>query len=277
MAAHDSSDDPSPAKVAGTAAFSKFMAVLQLVADLDEPTSIADLARRSGFPRATVYRIAAALVAEGMLREDARDGRVSLGPRLIQLASRSWARSDLRLAATEALKALRDITGETVHLAVRNGNAMIYIEKLESVSAVRMASRIGTVVSLHSSAVGKAYLSCLGPGAREDIVGTIPLPAYTEHTITDRDALRAQIGRFETQGWAVDEEENEAGIYCFGAAIRDPRDPQRAPLAAISISTLRFRQKPDVASAYIEPLLATCRDIERRIGETPAFNAERDI
>lgn len=259
--------------VAGTAAFSKFMAVLQLVADLDEPTTIGDLAKRSGYPRTTVYRIVAALVAEGMLRENPRNGTLSLGPRLMQLASRSWARSDLRLAAIEALKELRDLTGETVHLAVPNGNTMVYIEKLESISAVRMASRIGTAVSMHSTAVGKAYLAALPAESRERLLPRLDLPRYTEHTVQDRDVLRRQIETFARQGWSVDEEENEAGIYCFGNAIRDPRGE---PLAAVSISTLRFRQKQDKQAAYIRPLLEACRTIERRIAETPAFDSVRE-
>jgi len=262
------------AKVAGTAAFSKFMHVLQLVADAEGPASMAALVRLSGYPKPTVYRIVAALVAEGMLREDGRDGALVLGPRLMQLASRSWSRSDLRLAAVEALKTLRDVTGETVHLAVPNGNTMIYIEKLESLAAVRMASRIGAAVALHSTAVGKAYLSMLAPGERDAILAQLPMPRYQPNTMTQADALRRQLDTFRAQGWSVDDEENEAGIYCFGAPVLDTRGQ---PVAAVSVSTLRFMQKDDPRAAYVEPLLAACREIGRRIAESPALSSSRDL
>ncbi len=98
----------------------------------------------------------AAFLAEGLLCAGSRAGTLVLGPRLIQLASRSWGRSDLRLAASEPLKQLRDSTGETVHLAVHSGGRMVYIEKLESPSAVRMASRTG------ASAILRAALSLPG-------------------------------------------------------------------------------------------------------------------
>jgi len=260
--------------VAGTAAFSKFMSVLQLVADAEEPATVASLVRQSGYPRPTVYRIVAALAAEGMLHENERDGTFGLGPRLIQLASRSWGRSDLRLAAVEALKALRDITGETVHLAVPNGNAMVYIEKLESTSAVRMASRIGTSVSMHSTAVGKAFLAMLDPRKREAILQALPLPRYTENTIVDLADLRAQLDLFHSNGWSVDDEENEAGIYCFGAPILNE---QGEPVAAVSVSTLRFRQKADPQQAYVAPLREACQAISQRIASTPRLAAAQDL
>ncbi|CAG9167049.1 IclR family transcriptional regulator [Cupriavidus respiraculi] len=266
---------PSPtAKVAGTAAFSKFMHVLQLVADAEEPVTVASLVKASGYPRPTVYRIVAALAAEGMLRESARDGVLTLGPRLMQLASRSWSRSDLRLAAVEALKTLRDVTGETVHLAVPNGNTMVYIEKLESMSAVRMASRIGTAVSMHSTAVGKAYLARLPEAELGAVLADMPFPRYTANTVADAGALREQLDVFRARGWSVDDEENEAGIYCFGAAIVDAGGH---PLAAVSVSTLRFRQKDDPQAGYVEPLVAACHDIGRRIAESPALAGSRNL
>lgn len=264
--------DPPAAQVAGTAAFSKFMHLLQLVADTPEPLTAAGLSRLAGYPRPTVYRMVAALVAERLLQEKPGTGQLVLGPRLIQLASRSWGRSELRLAAVEALKRLRDVTGETVHLAVPNGQHMVYIEKLESPSAVRMSSRIGTNVSLYSTAVGKAYLAMLDEAERERILESLPQPfgRYTPNTLGDVRELRAQLDEVRQRGWSVDEEENEAGIYCFGAPIFGA---DGTPVAAISVSTLRFRQKSDPEQAYVAPLLEACRTISQRIAETPALSA----
>ena len=258
---------PVQPQVAGTAAFSKFMQVLQLVADAEKPLNIAALMRATGFPRPTVHRIVAALVAEGLLVEKQGSAALALGPRLIQLASRSWGRSELRLAAVDELKRLRDLTGETVHLAVPNGASMVYIEKLESPSAVRMASRIGTSVSLHSTAVGKAYLAALGDEALKPLLKNLPMPRYTPNTPVEPAALRTLIRQARERGFAVDNEENEPGIFCFGAVIRGAGG---APVAAISVSTLVFRQKPDPHKSYVAPLLEACRVISERIAQTPS-------
>ena len=273
----DSPAAPEPAfsaaaQVAGTAAFSKFMNVLQLVADATSPMSVAALMRASGYPRPTVHRIVAALLAEGLLAENTRagaSGTLALGPRLIQLASRSWGRSELRLAAVDELKRLRDVTGETVHLAVPSGNSMVYIEKLESPSAVRMASRIGTSVSLHATAVGKAYLAALDGTALELVLQKLPLPRYTANTLVNLPDLRQQLEVTRQQGWSADREENETGIYCFGAAILGS---QGRPVAAISVSTLLFRQKGDPVKTYVEPLLQVCRVISARLAQVPSLS-----
>lgn len=244
---------------------------MQLVADTPEPLNIAELSKLSGYPRPTVHRTVAALIAERLLEESPRTGRLVLGPRLIQLASRSWGRSELRVASVEDLKRLRDITGETVHLAVLNGHHMVYVEKLESPSAVRMTSRIGTNVSLHSTAVGKAYLAALEEPVCDKLLRELPspLPQYTPNTVSTLADLRAQLVDIRSRGWSIDDEEQEPGIYCFGSTIFGPKGQ---PIAAISVSTLRFRQKEDPLQAYVQPLLETCKVISRRIAETPAFS-----
>src|ERR1700712_4286481 len=80
---------PEDVKPTGTAAFSKFLAVLQCIADAKAPPGIAPLIALPGYPRPTVYRIVGALIAEGLVVESSQGGAYSLGPRLLSLASRS--------------------------------------------------------------------------------------------------------------------------------------------------------------------------------------------
>ena len=129
---------------------------------------------------------------------------------------------------------------------------MVYIEKLESPSAVRMASRIGASVAMHSTAVGKAFLAGMPPAQRAALLADLVLSALTARTVTTLDALRLQLGAVQTSGWSVDDEENEADIQCFGAAIVGGHG---VPVAAISVNTLRFRQKPDPQQAYVGAVL----------------------
>lgn len=273
MSATDSNDSaltpqPGDAKtVAGAAAFSKFIAVLQLIADADAPPNVAKLAAASGYPRPTVHRIVAALQAEGLVVPQGGGNTFALGPRLVSLASRSWERSDLRIAAVDALMELRNTTFETVHLAVPSDGAMVYIEKLESPHAVRMASRIGTRVSLTSSSVGKAWLATLAPAEREPLLLQAPRVRYTEHTMTDLDAIREEITLTAQRGYAEDREENEQSIWCYGAAIlgADGR-----AVGCISVSMPMFRRQADAKRSYIEPLLAACRTIAARLGPVSA-------
>jgi DNA-binding IclR family transcriptional regulator len=105
-----------------------------------------------------------------------------------------------------------------------------------------MSSRIGMIVAFHSSAVGKAYLAALPEAARERLTQELPVPLlrYTATTKDSLDALRTEIAVTKERGWSVDDEEQEAGIHCFGATILGRNG---SPIAAVSVITLRFRQK----------------------------------
>lgn len=255
------------ARATGTAAFSKFMAILQLIADAGTPPTIAQLATQSGFPRPTVYRIVGALIAEGLVAESLGGSTLIPGPRLMTLASRSWERSDLRVAAIDALQQLRDATQETVHLAVRSGTEMVYIEKLESPHAVRMASRIGTRVTLYSSSVGKAYLAALDAATRDALLRTLTLERLTPNTIVEPAALAAELDATRERGYAEDREENEAQIFCYGCAIIGRGG---VPVGSISVSIPLFRKSATPLETYVAPLKTACRAVSERIAPLPA-------
>ena len=265
---HPSATASPSAQVAGTAAFSKFMHVLQEVADAEGPVNVAALMRATGYPRPTVHRIVAALTAEGLLAGNPQNTSLALGPRLIQLASKSWGRSELRLAALDALTRLRDQTGETVHLAVPIDHAMVFIEKLESPGAVRMSSGIGTTVSLHATSVGKAYLAALDEDRYAPLLAALTLLPRTPRTVTTHPQLDVLVRQTRARGWAIDDEENEAGVICFGAAIRNA---QGKPIAALSVSTLLFRQKPDWEAAYATPVREAAQQISQRLANMPTL------
>ena len=112
--------------------------------------------------------------------------------------------------------------------------------------------RVGASVALHSSAVGKAYLAALDEASRERLLRELPLAARMPGTATSLPALRALLQETAARGYATDNEENEAGIVCYGVALCDAAG---RPVAGVSVSTLLFRRREDPQTAYIEPLL----------------------
>lgn len=232
------------------------MSVLQLIGDSPRQFGMSDLCKTSGLPRATVYRIVDALRAEGMVAETQPGSTFVLGPRLINLASRSWETFDLRTVAHPAIEQLRNETGETVHLAVPSGLEMIYIDKLESPQAVRMTSRIGTRITLFSSSVGKAYLAALPQEELDDLLGKIVFKRYTPHTITQRKALEAELKATLKRGYSLDREETELEIRCVGAAIVDTGG---RPVGGISVSVPKYRYDKAV-EARLSKMVQQCAD-----------------
>lgn len=243
--------------VQGTASFSKFIVVLQAIADDPGKLDIAKLTKITRFPRATTHRLVAGLVAEGLISQSS-DGTYSLGSRLIQFASQSWESSDLRTTARPFIEALRDATNETVHLAVPSGNGMAYIDKLESPNAVRMTTRIGARVEFHSTSVGKAYLAALSEGRARQIISTLNLTRFTKYTFTDPAAFYEEIQKTRERGYSYDHEENELDIRCFGSMIYDRSGE---PVAGVSISIPLYRYDEKHHAKYARMIRETAASI----------------
>lgn len=262
MTTHFPSQTQCNSVVAGTASFSKFMRVLDAIAaGSDKSVTINDLHKSTGYPKPTLYRIVDALIAERLIV--AKGGQAfGLGPRLINLASHALESSDIRQVCKEQLLALRDLTQETIHLAVPVGGAMTYIDKLESPKAVRMNSRLGSQVTLYSSSVGKAYLAALDEGERSRLVEAIQFIPLTDATLLSARELLDDIALIQSRGYSEDREENEKDIFCYGCAVLDKNE---RPIACISISIPLFRLNSKRKTIYIEPLVNAGKAISGRL------------
>ena len=247
--------------VQGAQSFARNIGVLQLIADSGAAASRAELLKQCGLTRPTLYRIIASLEAEGMI-EQTGDNRYRLGGRLVSLARLALAQNDVRKIAEPPLARLRDATGETVHLAIRSGDELVYIDKIESREIVRMTSTIGTRVPFHSSGVGKAFLSAMPKPDAESLIDRMPLPAITPFTVTDRAALQQTVGQARKAGFVRDDQENEIGIVCFGAAVCEDAD---RPVASVSVSVPLFRLSADTRR-YSQPLLEAVAEISAQLG-----------
>lgn len=251
---------PMAEQVQGTQSFSRSMDVLQMIADADGALSRAELVSASGLTRPTVYRIIAALEAERLI-EATRDNRYRLGGRLIALARKALSQNDVRRVAEPELARLRDATGETVHLAIRSGDELVYIDKIESLAAVRMTSTIGTRIRFHASGVGKAYLSGMSADDANALINRLELTRITEFTTTDRGQLQRIVDAARREGFVRDDQENEIGIVCFGAPVLEAAGQ---PVASVSVSVPLYRLEE--AEKYTRPLVRAVAEISRNLG-----------
>lgn len=264
--------EPSAKAIRGTAAFGKFLAVLQAIADAPQRPNLAELRKSTNLPRPTLYRVIAGLKSEGLIVESPEHGRFALGPRLISLASQSWETSDLRVIAHEQLEKLRSETGETVHLAVPSGTEMIFIDKIESLQSVRMTSRVGFRVPMYTTSVGKAYLAFLGPSETAEALNTLRLSRKTSKTITRRAELEAELRKVRSRGYALDLEENELEICCIGAPICDRRG---LAAGAISVSIPSYRFSKEMQERFSHVVTACAAQISANWSSTGPVISDR--
>ena len=120
------------------------------------------------------------------------------------------------------LRKLMDQAEETVHFVEREGTEAVYIDKVESLrNGIQMVSRIGSRIPLYCSGVGKAIAADLDIGEVEAIWKSSRITALTPHTITDFDTYCRELEEVRKNGYALDNEENEAGVRCIAVSLKD--------------------------------------------------------
>jgi IclR family transcriptional regulator, KDG regulon repressor len=242
-------------------------AILNLVGESPQGTSIRDISSQLGLPKGTVHRLLSSLTYFGFTRQDAASRNYFLGLKLLDLAGLVKSQLDLRRIAEHLLQSLAQKTRETVHMVVWDQGEMVYIEKVEpplGMGGLRMASRVGSRNPAHSCAVGKVLLSFLSKDELEDFISKKGLAARTPNTITDGTALKQELLVVRAQGYAIDNEENEKGIRCVGAPVLGASG---MPVAGLSVSGPAFRiTKKVVQEVLKDQVVETAAEISRRMG-----------
>jgi DNA-binding IclR family transcriptional regulator len=207
---------------------------------------LAELCERSGLAKTTAFRLCADLVRLGLLEREADTYR--LGGKLFELGSLVPRRRDLREAALPFLQDLFEATHETVHLGVREGHEVVYVERIHGHDVLRLPSRIGGRLPLTCTGVGKALLAFSGAELTEEVLGA-PLPRLTPHSLTDPDRLRIAVEQAQVSGLAYEEEEAAPGVSCIAAPVFDGP----TAVAALSVAVPRDRFRP----AQLAPAVRT--------------------
>ena len=217
------------------------VSLLDTIGQYERPSSLKILAADTGLHPSTAFRILAALVDVGFVEKDSA-GHYMLGKKLVRLASKVHRGVDLREEALGIMQALRDEVGETVNLTVREGDEVIYIERVTSNRMMRVEQVIGSRAPLHVTAVGKLMLAELGEQFIKAYASRTGLKRYTQHTITTENELIKLVTKVKSEGFTYDNEEAEEGVGCIGVLIYDSGG---AVVAGLSISAPIERRKDE--------------------------------
>src|SRR5664279_5083506 len=188
----------------------------------------------TGLAKATTHRILSTLVDRQFVTVD-RDGNYLPGPKILSLAGRALQHIDISAIAKPYIDALVERSHCTIHLGVVNRDEIIYLVRADSDKPYVMPSRVGLAIPMHSTGIGKVVLGSWADDELERFVARAGLPARTEHTITSLEGLRTEIADVRRLGYALDREENVAGLGCVAAPIRDHTGTVKY---GISITTL---------------------------------------
>ncbi len=192
--------------------------IINALADAQDGLSITELAERFDVDKGNMSRILQTLANYGFAEKASDTRRYSLGPQVVRLSRSLLTRMELREVAKPFLDELVKATGECAHLAILAQGQALYIDQAESPSALRVNTGVGTMAPLHCTALGKVLLAFANAPVAEHLV------SYTIRTIVDAGTLQAHLERVRRQGYAIDDEEFEAGVRCIAVPVCDFRN-----------------------------------------------------
>lgn len=232
------------------------------------PLGVSELARRTEASKTSVFRVAQALSAKGLLAQDTRTRTYALGLAAIALGGAALRRSQFVGIALPVLQALRDETGETGTVSVLAGLKRIYLAQVVSPQEVAIMVQVGAVYPLHAGASSKAILAFAQPTVREAVLSG-RLTQLTSITPTVREELEAEVAHIADLGYAVSRGEREEGASAVAAPILGV---DGYALGSVSVSGPTARFPAERISRLAPRVLAAARAISARLMD--AENAE---
>jgi DNA-binding IclR family transcriptional regulator len=230
-------------------------AVLDLLRRSQQPLRHVDVATAIGLPKSSTSNLLDTLVDVGLVRFDERG--YSLGVRLIELGAAAAERLDMRGIARPSLRQLSELGIGTSNLAILQGHDVLYIEKVNNPDhVIQIATRVGSTVSAHMTALGKVLVAALPPDERKRWLKEHNFVRVTEHTITSAAEFQRALEFAAGNGYALDDEEQNLRTVCVAAPVRDHTG---ATVAAISLTCLSV----DVAGGRDIQIAAVIRGAEQ--------------
>lgn len=231
--------------------------ILRYLSESNTPQRLKEIALHTEISKPTVLKILDTLLLIGYVQKDTDTKRFSLGPALIKLGNSSANRIEIKQIAQRYLENLSEKISETIHLGVLSHDSIVYIDKIESKNPISLYSQIGKSIPIYCSAMGKAILAEKNEDEIKFYLMHHKLIPKTENTITSKDAFLMELEKIKTNGYAVDNGEHEAEVFCVGASI----SIDKKNYGAFSVSLPKYRLTDKILQKIIQAVQACQEDI----------------
>ncbi|MBA8824522.1 IclR family pca regulon transcriptional regulator [Saccharopolyspora lacisalsi] len=238
--------------------FERGLAVLRAFSAERPELTLTEVAEAANLTRAGARRFLLTLVDLGYLRMDGR--RFALTPRVLEFGYAFLSGSPLPKIADPHLHQLAEDLRESTSVGVLDGHDIYYVARVPSSRLLSVAITVGSRFPAHANSMGKVLLAGLDDAELTRRLESMELEALTARTITDEDALRSEIERVRSRGWALSDGELEEGLHGVAAPLRDR---SANVVAALNVS-LQTHSTEDavIRREVVPPLLATASRIE---------------
>src|SRR6202167_1444245 len=220
--------------------------------------TLSEVAAATGLSRAAARRFLHTLVHLGYMRT--AGGRFELRPKILELGYAYLSSLTLPEVAMPHLEELVEEVHESSSVSELDGGDVVYIARVPTKRIMTVTISVGTRFPAYATSMGRVLLAAQSDERLDDYLESTSLRGLTGHTITSATALRRELRKIRTQGWALVDQELEEGLRSIAAPIRDA-DGQ--VIAAVNVSTHAGRRTlTSTVAELLQPLLATAERIE---------------
>lgn len=220
--------------------------------------SLSDVARRAELTRAAARRFLHTLIALGYVRTDGR--LFALTPRVLELGFSYLSSLSLPEVVQPHLERLSRAVDESASAAVLDGTDIVYVARVPTRRIMSVSITIGTRFPAFATSMGRVLLAGLAAAERDAVLDASARAHLTDRTLTDPEALRAELDRVRAQGWALVDGELEPGLRSIAAPVHGK---DGAVIAAVNVSTSATRGTlAQVRAALVPPLCETAAAID---------------
>ncbi|MEE9588883.1 MAG: IclR family transcriptional regulator [Hyphomicrobiaceae bacterium] len=245
-------------------ALEKAILVVREIASRERAIGLAELAEEIDLPRQTIHRVLQQLVETGLIIRAPQKDRYVVGPAMTRLSVLALSSLNVRPPIRAILTELVNETGDTCNVGVLDQDEIIYIERVEGHSPLRLQLEVGSREPVHCTAIGKLLVAEQHKNVRTRILNAAPLERFTDHTLTDPAALEQEFANIRSQGFSYNNEEYVEGLTAIAVGVKDESGKSVAGLAVHAPIVRMDREK---ALSY----LASLRERAERIARTWAI------
>ncbi|MEA1833394.1 IclR family transcriptional regulator [Methylobacterium durans] len=230
----------------------KAFTLLETIAAMDHAPTLAELTETANLPKPTLHRWLTMLEGAELVRRLPDGRRYELAARATALAFAILSNNPGSTQRHQILQRVARELGESCNLTVLQGSEVMYLDRVEAAAPLRVAFQKGSRVPAHCSASGKIFLAMMPGAKRARLLGGLSLERHTANTLTEPEALDAELGRVRRQGYAFDDEEYLSGLFCIAVPILDRTG--RDCLAALALQAPVVRLSRENAAERLPAL-----------------------
>ncbi|MGI6028158.1 MAG: IclR family transcriptional regulator [Candidatus Heteroscillospira sp.] len=242
---------------------SRTIDVLKFIAGTGGDVVFSDIVQTLELPKSSAFELLYTLESKGVLNYDKERRTYSLGLTAYEIFSGYLNNLSLYQIAKPYMQELVKKHNITVNLALESGGSTVYLEKLEGDYPLRTSSKVGSIMPIHTTALGRAILATYDDSRIAQIMSNVVFSKKTEYTIDSMEKLMEEIRKTRKFGYSVDDRECSAEMVCIGVPIFNRHG---LAIASISFALFYSQLKSEQIPAFGEELKATAAAISRCLG-----------